>query len=321
MRSLLRDLTGPRSQLMTQLKSTWKNAVAPTTETNQKKQAVEYITFIFVNNLDQQLLAPSPITLSLYFQSLANRFKSPISAENSLSGAKTYILWRGGDVSSFDNFLVKMAIRGNRRLSTHKPKQAPPLDVGTVARVAGVLAGMGVSALPARTVLLLGFTTFLRPSNLVSTTTTDNAIYDHTIRRGDVQLTATGLKVYVRSTKTTSAKQAFSLPVLPAAGPACPVQTWKDYVTAYPAPPSSKALVDATGRPLTPDDVVPDIRAALAAIKHPAALEFSLHSLRRSGARTAAASGATEQQVMRHGHWRSTAVRTYVPPYMYKRKY
>ena len=176
---------------------------------------------------------------------------------------------------------------------------------------------MGDRALPARAILLLGFCTFLRPSNLVTTTDISDQ-WAHTLRRADITVTPTGLKVKVNSTKTTSSKQSFTLPVYPTHGAACPVTTWIQYIQAYPAPPAARALVGSNSKPLKAEDILPDIKTALLAVGFPHSADFTLHSLRRSGSRSVATAGATKTQVMKHGGWRSRAVHTYVPPHMFK---
>ena len=94
---------------------------------------------------------------------------------------------------------------------------------------------------------------------------------------------------------------------------ACPVRAWTDYMKAFPALATAAAFVDHAGMPLTAGGIVPTVQVALLVLRHPAAGTFSLHSLRRSGSQTAALSGASRTQVIRHSHWRSAAIHTYVP--------
>lgn len=72
-------------------------------------------------------------------------------------------------------------------------------------------------------------------------------------------------------------------------------------------------LDDST--PLTPGPVVTVMRAALhkAGVRFPSRVSF--HSLRRGGAQTAAKNGATKQEIMQHGTWKSPAgVEAYLKP-------
>ena len=110
----------------------------------------------------------------------------------------------------------------------------------SVIKVATTMPGLGEAILPGCAIIIPGFTTFLRPSNLVITTDALDP-WVQTLARGDITETPMGHKVTVSLTK----KQMFILPILPAEGPACPVLTWLNYAATYSRPPTTaKALID-----------------------------------------------------------------------------
>ena len=261
------------------------------------------------NNYDY--VNPTPISIALFTQSLANKFSHPISVHNAVSGARRYVEMALGTTEAFDSHLMKVTKRGLDRTNTHVPQPAPALSARLVARVADVLYHLGPAGTPARAALLMGFCSFLRPSNLLAAGGAHPLT--HTITRADVIVTSSRMSICVRSSKTTTAKDTYIVPIRAAGGNACPVQAWRDYIALYPAHAHAPAFVNKAGTPFTQEDLNPLIRATLDGLGFPEASGFTFHSLRRSGARAAAVRGATKAQVMRHGHWRSDAVHAYVP--------
>lgn len=65
--------------------------------------------------------------------------------------------------------------------------------------------------------------------------------------------------------------------------------------------------------PLTPKPVVGIMRLALKQAGYAHYNSVSMHSLRRGGARTAACGGASDEQVMSHGTWKTkSAMQPYI---------
>ena len=232
------------------------------------------------------------------------------SVMNYISGAKRFLMTRGPTTTQFMAPMVLTTKRGLENRSTHTPHQSPPFNPEAIKDTAAVLQGMGVDGLAARVALLLGFATFLRPSNIF-VTKSGGVPTNHILRRADITVTKSGLHVKVHSTKST--KTPTTLPVIRAAGPACPVKAWQDYVAAVPSDQAAPILTDLLGRPYSTQRLLPVVRGALAALNHPEAMNFTFHGSRRSGARSAASGGATCTQVKRHGQWKSNAVYSYVP--------
>ena len=111
---------------------------------------------------------PTPLSVALYTQSLANKFSHPVSVHNALAGAKRYVEEAAGSTLAFQSHLMKVTKRGVDKMNTHVPHPAPALSARLVARVADVLFNVGPAGTPARAALLMGFCSLLRPSNLLA---------------------------------------------------------------------------------------------------------------------------------------------------------
>ena len=299
---------------MSRLRNTYAAAVTRGTAENNRRQATEYLTFCYYNGVDY--MNPSALQVALFTQSLAGKFKTAGAALNYVAGACKFVRHSGGRDEAFDTYLVKTVKKGVTRLGAdHQPNQSPAFNPRPVAAAAGVLQGMGLDGKAAAAALLLGYASFLRPSNIFFTRSGGEHA-GHTLRRRDIVVTTEGLRVYVTTTKST--RIPYSLPIMESAGPGCPVRAWKLYVAAAPSTPEAVILTNSLGRPYTAQNLTPLVRAALATTGHKDALAFTFHGPRRSGANTAADSGATEAQVRRHGRWKSRAVYKYVPRKKFK---
>ena len=234
---------------------------------------------------------------------------------NYVSGARRFLTERGLTCASFNAPLVLKTRRGLKNRTTHTAHQSPGFNPDAIKDTAELLQGMGVDGLAARVAMLLGFATFLRPSNIF-VTKSGGVPTPHTLRRQDIMATPDGLQVKVHTTKTT--KTPVIIPVLRAGGPACPVQAWQEYTNVVPSDPDAPILTDQLGRAYTPQRLTPLIKGALVALSHPEAMNFTFHGSRRSGARSAAQGGATPQQVRQHGQWKSNAMYRYVPRDFFK---
>ena len=249
-----------------------------------------------------------------YTQLLANSFKSVLSIKNYLSGAKTFVTNAGGDPSPFASQSLNLLIRGITRLSPHIPSPAPALDLASVKKLCDTLWLMGPDARISRAAVLFGFTTFLRQSNFL---VTPNSTC-HLLRRSSVRRAAYGLAVHVASTKTLLGLVPVVLPIHRVPNSRyCPVAAYLAAKAATPAHDSAPLFITTTGRSLTTQGLTALIRAALAALRHPAAATVTVHSLRRSGACCAAEGGVDRVSIMTHAIWQGASVDSYVPRALY----
>ena len=289
--------------------ATYQAAFTPGTHQNRARQARSYVTFMLYYSLPH--LNPSITDVLLYAQCLANTFKNPTTHKNYLSGAKTFITQAGGNPSAFFSPILHNFLKGVARLSTHEINQAPAIPLDMIKRVCDLLAALSPDAATIRLAVLLGFTSFLRQSNLLLT---PGYSATHCLRRGDVTDAGDHLWLSINSSKTISdPRLKVAIPIPSFDNRYCPVMAWRQYLQRVPLPPDSPALMLDSSRPLTPAIVNSYLRAALTALSFPLAQQVTVHSLRRSGARECALHGAPEEHVMKHGTWTSAAVYSYAP--------
>ena len=288
---------------------TYQAAFAPGTVQNRTRQARAYISFMLTYSFEY--LNPSPTEILLYAQCLANSFVSPATHKNYLSGAKTFVIQAGGNPIAFQSPLLQNFLKGVSRLSNHHTHQAPEIPLPVIKQLCDLLAALSPDAVTVRLMVLLGFTSFLRQSNLLYT---PGQATSHHLRRADVTDDGARLWLSINSSKTIiDPRGRVAIPVPAINSKYCPVQAWRTYVLRVPLPPYAPALMLDAHRPLTPALANTYLRAALSSLQFPLAHQVTVHSLRRSGARECARYGAPEAQVMLHGTWSSSAVYSYVP--------
>ena len=194
-----------------------------------------------------------------------------------------------------------------RKLGTAPTNQMRPL-LG--AELAAVCAPLGGALLDVRdrALLVLGFLSACRGSNIVAVTCTDLAF------------TAAGLDVTLRRSKTDQTGEGFlvSIPMQPdpALCAAATVRVW----TAAAGVTDGYVFraVDRHGRvggPLTVQEVrrIVRRRAELAGLTLDGSTEFGSHSLRAGFCTTAAEAGRTVEQIMRQtGHRRADTALRYI---------
>lgn len=273
----------------------YEHAVSSGTANNRLRQAKVYIGFAVAYNI--KLLAPSVADTALFVQYLANSFKSPGTVKNYLSGAKLWISQHGGTVGSFVNPQVSEVLKGTEKLSEHIPSPAKPITNTELLIISKFLDRFHPNAIPHKAALLLGYSCFLRSSNLLSNQNVSN-VDTHALLCQDVLQVQSGLKVFIRSSKTISPKNPVVLTILPAPmSPLCPVQAWNNYIKMFNPTPAGPAFVSATGQPVNSKSLVKLIRLALQRAGYKDCNSFSIHS--------AAALGASPHDLKAHGTWRS----------------
>lgn len=84
-----------------------------------------------------------------------------------------------------------------------------------------------------------------------------------------------------------------------------------------PARPQAALFLEpSSGRPFHAAKANLMLRSALTAAGFKEACAASFHSLCQSGAQACARAGLPSEQVQRHGLWRSSAIRAYVPRHL-----
>ena len=287
-------------------------SVTEASKRNAIRQSVYYLTFAVYYGVD--VLFPSIPDAANYNQFLANSLSAPGSRRNYISGAKKWILARGGDDSALSSPEANAVYKGGLVTRPHTPNPAPALTPSDLILLCTYLDTIPHSS-PVKAALCLGYFSFLRASNLLSPSIT---LWSgpHTLTRGDIILHEAGLTVVIRSSKTirlNSQPVPLSLPLIPGS-PACPTAAWYRYTTELLAPPDSPAFLLFTGKPLTPSIFNQAIRDSLVALGCPYGSRFSGHSLRRGGSQAAVAGGADRLDVSKHGTWSTPGgMKPYVP--------
>lgn len=153
--------------------------------------------------------------------------------------------------------------------------------------------------------ILIGFSSFLRASNITSPTLQTWG-GSHTLRACDVLDTGQGLDLMVYSTKTFNYSKPIVLKIFPVHNSTlCPVKAWRDYKDSVNPWPLGPAFMLNPSTPLTTRPVVDLMRLALASSGHPSYHLVSMHSLRRGGAQLASNAGANQDALMIHGAWKT----------------
>lgn len=189
----------------------------------------------------------------------------------------------------------------------HVTSRAYPLtphDINTICSFLDATVGVPPAVKPR---ILLAYASFLRASNLTSPSM---SVWGgpHTLRAADILDSSQGLILVIRSTKTVMDNNPIFLQVFPAQAQAlCPVKAWREYKALVRPWPFGPAFVYKDSLPLTPRPVIAFMRLVLGSVGHPYAHLVTMHSLRRGGVQCAASKGATRDQLMKHGTWKSSS--------------
>ena len=278
---------------------------------NKHKQIRDYVNFTINHNADP--LQPSTYIILSYALYLSDRFRSPGTVLNYLSGARTWVGALQGNAQSFDAYSVALIKRGIQRSSGHVPARALPVTPAHVSGLVSFLRSVGRNGLVLTAALLVGYRTLLRQSNLLLSPSA--ALARHAIRVRDVHRTTSGLQIDVRSTKTRWRRDdAFTI-VVPHGEDVrcCAVAAWDGYVRELRPSPDDPAFILAPGRPLRAPALLAVLRLGLRHQGVASANAYTLHSLRRGGAQACAAAGASLDAIKDLGSWTSAAVFAYVP--------
>lgn len=288
----------------------YHSALAEGTIKNRRSQVQLYLKFMLLYGFNY--MAPTPTHLGMYYQFLGNSFGAPGTARNHLSGVKSWLSLHGGRAQSFDNPSLSLVIKSVTEKSGHIPSPAPPITPDDIRTICAYIRQHPQH--PAiKAAILLAFSTFMRVSNVLSPST--NTLGGrHTLRVNDIIMTDHGLQVVIRSTKTRRNGIPRIIPVFRSTDNfLCPVKAWTDYLSMIQPCPLGPAFMLDPSTPLTSPPVVGVMRKALENLHTSKTRSFSFHSLRRGGAQSAAANGASLQQLMYHGTWASkNGIKAYV---------
>lgn len=281
----------------------FNHSKAPGTMKNKLVQAQLYLKFCISYRVNY--LKPSVLSVAMYTRFLGNSFASPSTIKNYLSGAKTWVEHHLGDVSAFTASQPADVLKWVGTSLNHVTARAYALSSSDIQVICSFLDSRPSVPPAIKSCILIAYASFLRASNLTSPTM---SVWGgpHTLRACDVLDTQDGLCLLIRSTKTLSkAKPTFLHICEGGISSLCPVRAWRQYKNLVNPILSGPAFVYGGSVPLTPRPIVAIMRLALTSAGHPNADRVTMHSLRRGGVQCAAAEGATREQLMAQGTWRS----------------
>ena len=285
----------------------------PGTWVNKRKQLEEYVRFMLAHSRKPQF--PETYDVLSYFLFLQDKFVSPSTVRNYMSGARTWVLALTGSAAPFDSYQLSVLKRGLDAALDHTPVQSPPVTPSALMSIIDCLCDCGNHSLVIRSALLMAYLTLLRQSNLLATSDNPQGM-KHTLKKAHITHTPHGLHVYVKSSKTIqNPKDRFSI-LVPRARVTryCPVETWLKFLAFQPPVLQDElAFLLPDGDPLTPTRLTKIVRLVLADLGSPLATSFTLHGVRRGAAQACAKAGASLEAIKKLGSWRSDTVHTYVP--------
>lgn len=288
---------------------TYHRALAPGTYLNREKQAHLYLTFAVLYNVPY--LHPLPVHICMYSQFLVNRFGSIASVKNYMSGARTWVVEHGGDPYSFAGHEHSTMIKSLTKDSTHVVKRAFPLTIDHIMKIVSYLDKARNVPPCIKPCILIGFSCYLRSSNLVAPSFSVIG-GPHTLLARNIVDCGASLKVVIMSTKTKRVPYSLVIPSseLPLM---CPVLAWRSYCFSVHLQPNQPAFVLNNKTPLSAALVVSLMKDALKSDPNVDVQLISMHSLRRGAAQQAAKFGAPLSDIMARGGWASKAgVRPYL---------
>ena len=288
----------------------YKDSLADATWKNKAVHLTKLVQFCELHKLDPLRLREYDVLAYIVF--LKTKLKSPGAALNYLSTARTWLLAVSGKAKQFDTYKVSVMKKGLPRVMKHEPSPTPALLPDQLRYMVEVLDQLGPAALPAKALLLIGYFSALRQSNLLGS---------HVILTRDVLYTPTELTIHVRSSKTiTTARQQVTLviPCIPKST-CCPVRAWRDYVRKVKPNSAGPALTVSNHARMSVASVTRLLRLTLSGSSYPDPTKFTLHALRRGAVHGCVQAGATRTQIRDLGQWASNSVNTYLPPKVVKR--
>ena len=256
---------------------------------------------------------PCPQTLATYVLFLAGSLRSPKSVAAYVRGVKTLFVLLDYNVDHFDAIMLRLALKGVARKFPHRPHRAYPLTPSILLKLFELLDFGIVDHVVFWSLILTGFFTMARKSNLMVTSGTDGAI---PVKRGHIRYHSGMLVFYFVWSKTNQfGARVHSVPVSPIHNSVlCPVLAYSNMLRQVPAPNDSLAFVTRVDQALVPVSYSRFqcfFRSCLAKIGLPAS-KYSSHSMRRGGASHAFRVGVPGELIQLHGDWKSDAYKSYL---------
>jgi hypothetical protein len=244
---------------------------------------------------------------------LRGRLSSVSSLRGHLSAISSYLkLYGAPDITQ--HHLVRLALRGAKRQLGTAPRQKRPLSPQLMAAIYRRVDRRCPRSVACWAVLACGWWGMFRKSSLLPRTQAEQPI----LRRSCVRAGEQGLLVQSGFSKTNQFRarvHTVLLPKLEAKHPLCPVAALIRHFRMNRIVKDSHSLFSFVSRgqrvELTGGSLEAAFKSWLSGCGVRAA-DYSLHSLRRGGATSAAKLGLALEEIRSIGDWRSDAVRCYV---------
>lgn len=252
--------------------------------------------------------------LCLFAQFLSKTFKAVTSVRNYISGIHTLHSLLDLTCPAFGSLELKLTLRGLARSNPHCTKQASPITPQILRGIYYLLKLSNPVHATMWSLLLLGFFTLSRKSNLV-VTGKNKFNPQKQLCRSDVISGKTGLLVRFRWSKTNQfGDRILWVPLVAIPGSVlCPVQAYRNMLALVPASPHDPAFVvpGRHMRPVTYESLQKFLKTCIAALGLDPSL-YSSHSLRRGGATWAFQAQVPAELIKTHGDWKSHAYLRYL---------
>ena len=181
-------------------------AYRPGTRANQRCQIRSYLEFCIAHDLEYK--SPTPHTLCLYAEFLAQKLTSPKSVRNYLRAISTYHNYLGLQAPALSNFHYQLMLRALPLTMRHFLSQKLPNTPDILFNICLVCDNLGSIGIVLKVAFTLGFFGFLRQSNLAPSSPQRFDASRHTTR-SDIMIQTSGLLVRLKWSKT---HQAPSIP-------------------------------------------------------------------------------------------------------------
>ena len=242
--------------------------------------------------------------------------KSAESVGNYISGIRTCMAMIGTQVPDPLEKQMQMFNQGLKALMPHETRQMKPITPEILLKIYDVVDFTNLTDMVAWVATLIGFTLFLRRSNLVPEAM-DRFESDKQFCRKDFNVIdpISVMMAEVRWSKTIQFKEkVLRLPILPAGNKCiCPV-LWMHYmieqIPGLPDDPAFMIIQKGQKLALSANQLVARLRKWLTLIGENAE-DYALHSLRRGGATFAHQCNIQGDMIKLLGDWASDAWKRY----------
>ena len=300
-----------------QVAQTKAQAIKHSTKRNILAHITAYQQFCEIYNLQMFPADNKQICRFGQYLMSVRKFKSPDSIGNYQSGVRTCHAILGFKTPNTQDKEMQWFIQGIQRLLVNELKQAEPITPQLLMRMSTVVKYTDHTEMVAWVAVLLGFTMFMRKSNLVPESK-DKFDGEQQFKRSDINIIHP-FKVMmgeVRWSKTNQfKKRILRVPILATTNKAiCPVM-WTHYmintIRAEPQDPLFTIFSEGQKKALSASMLLTRLRRWLTLIKEEAEA-YSLHSLRRGGATFAYQCKIEDRMIQLLGDWASSAYKRYI---------